>query len=146
MKFAIIGCGLIGLKRAEAAVKLGHAITAAADLDLAKASALASRFGGKPSASPADALSSDADVINVAVSHERLAELALAAVKSGKHLLLEKPGARNARELLPAAEEAASRGLKVKVGYNHRFHPSFRKARELYDSGALGPLLYVRGR
>src|SRR5207237_7906533 len=34
----------------------------------------------------------------------------------------------------------------VKVGFNHRFHPAFRKARTLFDAGAIGPLLYIRAR
>ena len=41
---------------------------------------------------------------------------------------------------------ARAAGVVVKVGFNHRFHPALRKARELCDAGELGPLLYVRGR
>jgi predicted dehydrogenase len=44
------------------------------------------------------------------------------------------------------AKEARLKGLRVKVGYNHRFHPSMLKARRLVDEGAIGPLMYVRGR
>ena len=34
----------------------------------------------------------------------------------------------------------------MRVGFNHRYHPALRKARELVDAGALGPLMFVRGR
>jgi predicted dehydrogenase/2-polyprenyl-3-methyl-5-hydroxy-6-metoxy-1,4-benzoquinol methylase len=75
-----------------------------------------------------------------------LKPVALAAVRAGKHVLVEKPAARTAAELLPVAAAAQAAGVLVKVGFNHRFHPAFRKARELFDAGAVGPLLYVRGR
>jgi predicted dehydrogenase len=67
-------------------------------------------------------------------------------VRHGKHVLVEKPAARNAEELRPVVEAARNAGVVVKVGFNHRFHPAFLKAGELCDAGALGPLLYVRAR
>jgi predicted dehydrogenase len=43
--------------------------------------------------------------------------------------------------------EAATKKRKlVRVGFNHRYHPGLRKARELVDAGAIGPLMFVRGR
>ena len=41
---------------------------------------------------------------------------------------------------------AKRRGVKVRVGFNHRYHRAFRKARELFDAGALGPLMFIRAR
>jgi predicted dehydrogenase len=75
-----------------------------------------------------------------------LAGLALEAVKAGKHVLLEKPGARRAAELEPVAALAARNKVMVKIGFNHRFHPAPLKARELVDRGELGPLMFLRGR
>ncbi|MDR2405727.1 MAG: Gfo/Idh/MocA family oxidoreductase [Deltaproteobacteria bacterium] len=146
MKLAIIGCGLIGNKRAQAASAAGLELVAACDSIYAKAEELCALYGGKAFVDPKDVFLSDADIVNIAVTHDRLAQLALSALEAGKHLLLEKPGARNPLELAKVAELARQRGLKVKVGYNHRFHPSFIKAKELKDSGALGPLMYIRGR
>ena len=34
----------------------------------------------------------------------------------------------------------------MRVGFNHRYHPALQKARELVDRGALGPLMFIRGR
>ena len=45
--------------------------------------------------------------------------------------------------LIAAAQKS---GSLVRVGYNHRFHPAFQKARELVDGGALGPLMFIRAR
>src|SRR5262249_2540062 len=75
-----------------------------------------------------------------------LARVSLAAVRAGKHVLVEKPAARHPGELHPVLEAARDAGVVVKVGFNHRFHPSLAKARELVDAGALGPLLFIRGR
>ncbi|MDR2443598.1 MAG: Gfo/Idh/MocA family oxidoreductase [Deltaproteobacteria bacterium] len=146
MKLAVIGCGLIGHKRAEAAIKLGLKVVAAADLDLQRAEALCAKFGGRSYSQPLEVLQTDADIVNIAVTHDRLAYLALEAIKAGKHVLLEKPGAKNAEQLAQVAAESTRKNLKIKVGYNHRFHPSLIKAKQLVDSGALGPLFYVRGR
>src|SRR5262249_29115340 len=88
----------------------------------------------------------DIDLVVVATVNAWLAPVALAAVRAGKHVLVEKPAARNAAELRPLPAAARAAGVLVKVGFNHRFHPAFRKARELFDAGAVGPLLYVRGR
>jgi hypothetical protein len=61
-------------------------------------------------------------------------------------VLVEKPAARTLRELEPVLK-AASRGASVvRVGFNHRYHRAMRKAKELISAGALGPLMYVRGR
>jgi predicted dehydrogenase len=146
MKFGLIGCGLIGFKRAQAGKNLGFELTAAADLDLAKAQQLCERFGGKPYNDPQAVLDSQAQMVVVAVTHDHLASAALLAAQASKHILIEKPGARTAAELKAVALEAQKRNLIVKVGYNHRFHPSFLKAKELVDQGLIGPLLYVRGR
>ncbi len=146
MKLGIIGCGLIGGKRAAAAARLGITLSAAADISIERAASLVARFGGAGVTDWRNVLASDADVVVIAVTHDQLAPVAMAALAAGKHVLLEKPGARNADELLPVAKLAAEKNLAVKVGFNHRFHPSLQKARELVDAGALGPLLYVRGR
>ncbi len=144
MKLGIIGCGLIGGKRAAAGNDLD--LVAAADLSFERAQSICSRFGGVPSTDWRDVLASPAEIVVIAVAHNQLAPLAVEALKAGKHVLLEKPGARTADELLAVADLADKKNLKVKVGFNHRFHPSFQKAWELVNSGALGQLFYVRGR
>jgi predicted dehydrogenase len=143
MKVAIVGCGLIGKKRADALA--GAQLVACADSDLARAQALASRAGARASADWRDVLP-DADLIIVATPHDKLAEITLAAIREGKHVLVEKPAARSASELAPVVAEAEARNAIVRVGFNHRYHRAFRKARELVDSGTLGPLMFVRAR
>jgi predicted dehydrogenase len=90
----------------------------------------------------------DSGVTAVIVStlNASLAPVALAAVNAGKHALIEKPGALGAAELRALGAEAQKHKVLVRIGYNHRFHPSLIKAREIVDSGALGPLMFLRGR
>lgn len=145
LNVGIIGCGLIGAKRAACVAP--HRVAAVADLDPARAAALAEKTGARVEA---DGLSvcraSDVDVVIVATAHDRLAGFACAALEAGKHVLVEKPGARRAGELDAVAAAERASGRVVRVGYNHRFHPALQKAREIFESGALGPMMFIRGR
>jgi predicted dehydrogenase len=146
-RVAIVGCGLIGHKRARA-LGNGSRLVAVADTDLARARQLASQHSGCAAGADWEATVArpDVDAVLVATTNQALAPVALAAVRHGKHVLVEKPAARSAAELAPLLPAAHAAGVVVKVGFNHRFHPALQKAREIYDTGALGPLLYVRGR
>jgi len=85
-------------------------------------------------------------VVFVSTLNSTLAPITLAAVKQGKHVLVEKPGAINVAELDEIEAAAQKTGALVRVGYNHRYHPACLKALELFQSGALGPMMFVRGR
>jgi predicted dehydrogenase len=144
LNVAIIGCGLIGQKRAKA---LGTSTLAAAvDVDLRRAEALAQ--GKAPAlADWREALAlPGVDAVIISTLHNSLAEIARGAIAAGKHVLMEKPGARQPSELADLPALAAENNVVVRVGFNHRYHRAFRKARELVESGALGPLMFVRAR
>ncbi len=145
----VIGCGMIGQKRAKA---LGEGrLIACADIDEAKAKALAGSSGSKVFGDWRRLLElPGVDIVVIATLHDSLAEITLAAIEEGKHVLVEKPAARNPAELEPvmaAAMLAAQRhGVKVHVGFNHRYHRAFRQARKLFEAGALGELMFIRAR
>lgn len=146
MDVAIVGCGLIGHKRANL---LGvHRLVAAVDADSEKARALAALHPGATSLTDwrAAVARADVDAVLVSTPHHLLVPVATVAAEAGKHVLIEKPGARSAAELAPLAEAAQHNQVVVKVGFNHRFHPAFRKAREYVDGGAVGELMFVRAR
>jgi predicted dehydrogenase len=82
----------------------------------------------------------------VATLHDSLAEITLAAIHAGKHVLVEKPAARFPQELEPVMVAADQMGVKVRVGFNHRYHRAIRKAKQLIDDGALGDLMFLRAR
>lgn len=144
MRVAIVGCGLIGQKRAKA---LGpHTLTYAVDIKKEKALPLAlSVPGAKASTDWREAVQDrKTDIVIISTVNNALAEITLGAVKAGKHVLVEKPAARFSEELEPIIREIAKTKVKVKVGFNHRYHPAIHKAKELIDADAIGPLMYLR--
>ena len=146
MKFAIVGCGLIGQKRARA-LKGKHTLAVAADIIPDRAQALAAQWAGARVSDWKTAVESPGiDAVIVATTNDYLAPVTMAAIQAGRPVLVEKPAARSAAELRPVMELAARAGVPVQVGFNHRYHPAFRKAREIFDSHALGDLMFIRAR
>ena len=143
---AIIGCGLIGHKRA--ATLGGARLVACADLDRARADALARTTTAAIATDDWRAAISQtaADIVVVATTNDMLAEIARAAVEAGKHVIVEKPAARSVAEIDPLIDAARRAGRLVRVGFNHRYHPALRTAHELTEAGVLGDLMFVRGR
>lgn len=142
---AIVGCGLIGHKRAQ--VLAPGSLRATCDRDPARAAELAGKYGAEAVADWRVVVERrDVTNVIVATSHDALAEITAAAAAAGKHVLVEKPAARTAGELVAVGRAVAASGAKVRVGFNHRFHRAFRQARTIVDSGALGTLTHVRAR
>jgi predicted dehydrogenase len=143
---AIIGCGLIGQKRARA---LGGArLVVCADIAQDRAGRLAATAPGCRAVTDWKEAVSDplVSIVIISTLHDTLAEIARGAVEAGKHVLIEKPAARRASELQGLAEAAATKGCLVRVGFNHRYHRSLQKAHALVAEGALGPLMFLRAR
>ena len=147
MKIAIVGCGLIGQKRLRS-LRAEDQVIAVADPVEARAQALAAQARGAVALTDwrAAVERPDVEAVFVATSNDALAPVTLAAAEAGKHVLVEKPAARNPDELLPAIAAAERRGVCVQVGFNHRYHPALQQARALFDSGVLGPMMFIRGR
>ena len=145
-RVGIVGCGFIGHKRAKALGKSGL-LVACADTDIARAESLAKKYDAKVCRDWRELVNSPlVDLVIVATLHDSLAEITLTAVEAGKHVLVEKPAARNTAELEQVIVATAKHNVKVRVGFNHRYHRSLRKAREIVDSGALGELMFLRAR
>jgi predicted dehydrogenase len=142
----IIGCGLIGKKRASSLGCRGR-LVACTDVDLDRAQALASQFNAFTVGSCTDLLArADIDIVIISTLHDSLAQITLAAIKAGKHVLVEKPAARNPNELEPILLAEREGLVKVRVGFNHRYHRALQKAKEIIESGALGELMFIRAR
>ena len=117
------------------------------DIDPARAASLAEKVGGEPETDWRRAVRRpDIHVVVIATTHDMLAPIAEAAAREGKHVLIEKPGARRAAELDPVIRAAAYSGALVRVGFNHRYHRAFQKAYEIFQTGELGPMMFIRGR
>lgn len=141
----IVGCGLIGNKRAKA---LGAAkLLACVDKNFSRAEALAKPSNAKACDDWRDAIGhKDVQIVIVSTTNDMLAEISTAAVLAGKHVLVEKPGARRQSELAPLRAALRGSSSLLRVGFNHRYHPALRKARELVLNQAVGQLMFIRGR
>ena len=143
---AIIGCGLIGHKRAQALC--GAELRWCVDVDLKRAEGLATTAKGAKSSTDwrTALLDPEVRIAIIATPNNSLAEVTLDAIEAGKDVIVEKPAARNVAELDALMKAAQRTGSIVRVGFNHRYHPALLKAREIVDSSALGPLMFVRAR
>ena len=146
VRFAIVGCGLIGKKRL-ASLRPGQ-FHLAFDLDRARTEELVKTAGcGFVGGSLEETIRSpDIDAVIIATLNGSLAEIAAHAIDRGKHVLIEKPAGVSVAEIDRLIRFADKTGSLVRVGYNHRFHPALQKARELVDAGAVGPLMFIRAR
>ena len=145
-RIALIGCGLVGQKRLN--LLPPGSVTVACDLQIERAKKLAAQSSGCRATDSVEQVvsASDVDAVVIATVNASLAPLAIQAAQHGKHVLIEKPGAISVRELDALEAAAAKTGVLVRVGYNHRHHPACLKALEVFHSGALGPMMFVRGR
>jgi predicted dehydrogenase len=145
LRVGVIGCGLIGRKRAEALD--GDVLVGAYDLVPALAEQLAQDFEDTTACATLDALwAQRPDVVVVAVTHDQLAALSVAALEHGAHVLVEKPAAVSVAQVDAIEAAAQVAGRRVKVGFNHRFHPAIARAADEALSGAHGDVMFVRGR
>jgi predicted dehydrogenase len=90
----------------------------------------------------------DIDLIDVCTPGDTHAEIAIAALRAGKHVLCEKPLANTvaeAEEMAAAAREAAAQGVFAMCGYTYRRTPALAYARRLIEEGRLGTIRQVRG-
>jgi predicted dehydrogenase len=148
LNVGIVGAGLIGAKRAAAISRIpGNKVVACADADPKRAAALAEKYGATVCKHWQELLArKDIDVVVVAVPNAFTARIAIAALSAKKHVLCEKPFGINTRESRAILAAAQKNKRLVKAGFNHRFHPALAKAKQLFDQGAIGTLIFLRAR
>jgi predicted dehydrogenase len=89
----------------------------------------------------------DVQLVDVCTPGHLHAEVAIAALEAGKHVLCEKPLANTLAEaevMAAAAARAASRGVRAMTGFNYRRVPAVALARQLVTEGRIGQLRHVR--
>jgi predicted dehydrogenase len=148
MRVGIVGCGLIGRRRAAIAGEMpGDEVVVLADVDKSRAEALAADMDCVATTDWQEVVDRDElDAVVVSTSNDWLAAITVAALQNGKHVLCEKPPGRNGREARQMMDAARASGTKLKIGFNHRHHPAVWKARELFARGEIGQALFVRCR
>ena len=143
---AIIGCGFIGKKRAMALSNKFRLISCF-DTNNFASTKFANDFSAHSCEKLDDIfLKKDIDLIIIATLHDSLADLTMKALKAGKHVLVEKPAGKNYQELESILDYLNRSKLKVKVGFNHRYHRALLKANELINRNELGDLMFIRAR
>ena len=147
MNCAIIGCGLIGKKRL-AGLPAGSKLVVACDTNLARAEELVKLAKtGRPLGDFRQAVADpQVDAVIVATINAALAEVSAAAIRAGKHVIVEKPAGISVNQIDELISLAEQHGVRVRVGFNHRYHPAFIKAREIFESGVMGELMFIRAR
>ncbi|MDO9229402.1 MAG: Gfo/Idh/MocA family oxidoreductase [Syntrophales bacterium] len=150
LKVGVIGCGLIGNKRA-AVIKNDptSVLRAASDVNVINAAVSLKQCGagagGRACRDWRDMLNEEKlDALIVATPNKYLKKISLWALQRGINVLCEKPLGRNIWESERMVKVAGENGAILKTGFNHRHHPAIFKAHDLVSKGAIGQVYYVR--
>jgi predicted dehydrogenase len=146
LRFGIIGCGWAGTLRAEAIAKLAEvSLAAVSDLDHQRMHEIARRYRAASEEAWQGLISrDDVDAVIVSTPPPLHAEMCIKALDSGKHVLCEKPLARNPDECEQILKASERNDRLLATGFNYRFYPAIVKAREIVDSGKIGELDHIR--
>jgi predicted dehydrogenase len=145
LRVGIVGCGLIGRKRAEALRSQDH-LVGCTDVVPEAAGRLAADFAGQACADVQELLELGPQVVIVATTHDQLAPLAEQALDGGAHVLVEKPAGLGVAQVEQLSRAAERSSRVVKVGFNHRFYPGLARAAAEVHSGRHGELMHIRAR
>jgi predicted dehydrogenase len=153
----MLGYAFMGKAHTNAYKTLGYIYTpppaqarlvAIAGRDRARVEAAAHRYGYDKAVTDWRALVDDPDVqvFDDVAPNDLHAQPSIAAARAGKHVLCEKPLARNAAEARQMWEAAASAGICHMCAFNYRFVPAIRLMRDIIQAGRLGRIYHFRAR
>lgn len=143
IRFALVGAGIIGSKHGKVMADLSAELelVAVVDIDRSKAEKIAAEFGGAVYSSLAEALEGESfDAVAVCTPTGTHGDVAIASLKAGKHVMIEKPAEvtlEKTDEIIAAQAEA---GTKVTVISQHRFDQSTEILLDAIGKGELGRL------
>jgi len=149
-RIGIIGCGGIANgKHLPSLSKLNNVELAAfCDIIPEKADAAAAKYGSEDAKTYTDyrELLQDAsiDIIHVCTPNDSHAEISIAALESGKHVMCEKPMAKTAAEAARMVEAAKRTGKKLTIGYNNRYRPDSLHMKKLSEDGEFGEIYFAK--
>ena len=147
LRFAVIGCGRMGKRRARAIVQNPNGeLVCVVDNNPTKAESLAKELDCEFYKSCDEAFKKDQiDAVVISVPNKYHVENSIRSMKLGKHVFCEKPMAITSEEAKLMVETALEEGVFLKVGSNVRFFQNIEKAKELVDKKILGNILFARG-
>lgn len=146
IRTAIAGYGKIGQRRKEVMEEHGgYEVVAVCDIRF-PATGHALDDGTPAYQTYAPLLDLEIDALIVCLPNDVAADVVVAALQHGLHVFCEKPPGRNVADIEKViAAETAAPGLKLKYGFNHRYHDSVIEALDIVQSGKFGKLLNMRG-
>lgn len=146
MRIGIIGAGTIGQAHAAAAHAVGVDVAAIVDADNARAEILATQYVHAPAYFDVDQLLADPTVnaVVVATPNQWHHDLAIAAMKAGKDILLEKPMGLSQTECEAINRVAEETEKVLQVGMANRFSAVGCAAKQVVESGELGAVYHVK--
>ncbi len=155
IRIGLIGTGYMGkahaiaFKSAPAVFPLSAEVICemVAEVDAELAARKAREFGFNRSTDNWQQLVTDPDidVVDICAPNFLHKEMALAAIRAGKHVYSEKPLALSAADALEMTESAENAGVKTLVGFNYTKNPTVQLARELIANGEIGDIIHFRG-
>lgn len=143
---AIIGCGLIGKRRA----KWVHedplsSLSVVVDVNQNAAIQLSKEYRCQWETDWEKVICDpQINVVIVSTPNHLLQPISCAALNEGKDVLVEKPMGRNFQEAIEMRRTAIKNKRKLKIGFNHRYHPAIYKAHKLFKKGLIGKPINVR--
>lgn len=148
VKWGVLGVAKIAIEKVIPAMQQGEAshIAAIASRDLGKARAAAGKLGIERTFGSYEALLADDEIeaIYNPLPNELHVPWTLRALAAGKHVLCEKPIALDAKEANSLIEARDRSGKLVAEAFMVRFHPQWRRAKELVATGAVGDLRAIQ--
>lgn len=144
IRFGIVGCGRMGLRRAKIIEKHPRAkLVGVSDVNEKILKKTQELVIAETWTTNYEDLFDKVDVIIVCTPNKYHADIAISALEAGKHVFVEKPLARNPEEARKMVQSAEENGMTLKVSSNFRYFPNVQKARELLPK--IGEILFMRG-
>jgi predicted dehydrogenase len=145
LKVGIAGYGVVG-KRRQLYIDKNPSLQTVAICDITLENSVNNEDGVNVYKSYLELLKEDLDILFVCLTNDIAPEVTMMGLQSGFHVFCEKPPGRNVQDIEAVRKvEAEFPHLKLKYGFNHRYHESTRKAKELVASGELGKVINIRG-
>jgi UDP-N-acetylglucosamine 3-dehydrogenase len=140
LKIAVVGVGSWGRNHVRVLSELPDVeVVAVCDIDKQKTSMVAEKYGIKAYTSSSRMYrEKELDAVNLCVWSTRLSQEAMKALKSGKHVFVEKPMAGSTREAKKIINLAREKKLCLTVGFIERFNPAVRRLKQAIANGDVG--------
>ncbi|GGA26350.1 Gfo/Idh/MocA family protein [Paenibacillus physcomitrellae] len=121
-------------------------VYAVCDLNEERANAAAAAFGAKKVYTDYRELVADPDIdaVSICTWNNTHAEISIAALQAGKHVLVEKPLCKTVEEALQVQEAVQSSGKLLQVGFVRRYDPNAQMLRTFADNGEFGEIYYAK--